>query len=126
MEMEYALVYLVPSVAMIGYHVYLNAKLKKQYDILLRKMSAVCKKADLKEEHQQVVNSRELIVTHLSIKKLEQILISLEHKVGVTNRANIGNQYKPRGEKLRMLAKRVKKVQTKCTEPQNEEVLAEV
>jgi hypothetical protein len=108
--MLYFLIILVPFLGAIGYLVYQNKLLKKQYKMIEEKLYALQKTMHLEHVPFPMGINRDFVVTSNSIKRLENFIMALEDSLGIQKMPVVSNTFKPKKEKLAVLYKRAAKM----------------
>ncbi|MDW7695572.1 hypothetical protein R9C00_26705 [Flammeovirgaceae bacterium SG7u.111] len=121
--MFYVLIVLIPFLSVMAYLIDQNKKLKNRYEQIEKVLGKVQQKAQLEHIEFPMGINRDLIVTNNSIKRLESFIMKLEEELSIKKSLVVSNTYSPKLQKLKVLEKRAKKIQSVAVEEPAEQMM---
>ncbi len=122
-NMFYVLIVLIPFLSVMAYLIDQNKKLKNRYEQIEKVLGKAQQKAQLEHIEFPMGINRDLIVTNNSIKRLETFMIKLEEELSIRKSLVVSNTYSPKLQKLKVLEKRAKKIQSVAVEEPTEQMM---
>ena len=106
----YFLIFLIPFMGAMAYMIRQNNRWRRIYTSLYKRMWVIAAKLEVGTNLKQEDDLNTLITTN-AINALEEDLILLESKAELAKATVISNTYMPKPQKLKILAKRLAKVE---------------
>ncbi|MBT31095.1 MAG: hypothetical protein CMO01_15675 [Thalassobius sp.] len=109
--MLYFLVIIIPFAGYMAFLIYQNNLLKKDYDFIFSKLNEISKNLEVDNNNSLKDLHQDIIVTSNSIKRLENYITAIEDFAAIQKQSVVSNTFKPKRDKLRILKKRITKLE---------------